>query len=180
MKPRSFTEKKTIFENKHLLLYSVNANFEKFSREYFIVDKGTRAGVILVKGSSVLLVKQYRYVINDFSWELPSGGVKKGETREEAAARECLEETGIKCKKLTNIFDYILSADVLDSPAYIYVCNDFCSSGEFDKSEISEIRWVPLKECIDMVLSMQIKDVFSVIGLLVYNHQRSKLKKSGK
>ncbi len=40
----------------------------------------------------IVLVRQYRYVIDQWIWELPAGSVDPGETAEQAAVRECHEE----------------------------------------------------------------------------------------
>ena len=42
----------------------------------------------------VILIRQYRYAVNQWLWELPAGSVDEGETPEEAARRECHEEIG--------------------------------------------------------------------------------------
>src|SRR3954471_15415716 len=42
----------------------------------------------------VILIKQYRYAVNAFLWELPAGSVDEGETPDQAARRECHEEIG--------------------------------------------------------------------------------------
>src|SRR4026207_411763 len=42
----------------------------------------------------VILIRQYRYAVNTFLWELPAGSVDKGESPEQAARRECHEEIG--------------------------------------------------------------------------------------
>ena len=42
----------------------------------------------------VVLIKQYRYAVNAFLWELPAGSVDEGESPEQAARRECHEEIG--------------------------------------------------------------------------------------
>ena len=49
---------------------------------------GARAG-------KLTLVRQYRYAVNAFLWELPAGSVDEGESPEEAARRECHEEIGL-------------------------------------------------------------------------------------
>ena len=42
----------------------------------------------------ILLVRQYRYVVNQWLWELPAGTLEPNETLEAAALRECHEEVG--------------------------------------------------------------------------------------
>src|SRR5258708_801628 len=43
----------------------------------------------------VILVRQYRYAVNAFLWELPAGSVDEGESPEQAARREGHEEIGL-------------------------------------------------------------------------------------
>src|SRR5674536_14797 len=42
----------------------------------------------------VILVKQYRYAVDRWVWELAAGSLKPGEDPASGAARECEEETG--------------------------------------------------------------------------------------
>src|SRR5437764_710343 len=43
----------------------------------------------------IILIRQYRYPVNTFLWELPAGSVDAGESPEQAARRECHEEIGL-------------------------------------------------------------------------------------
>ncbi len=63
--------------------------------------KNTADGVIIYavhKGETdrIVLVKQYRYSIGDYIYELPAGLVDEGECYRETAVREMMEETGLK------------------------------------------------------------------------------------
>ena len=42
----------------------------------------------------ILLVRQYRYVVDRWLWELPAGTLEPNESLEAAALRECHEEVG--------------------------------------------------------------------------------------
>ena len=64
MKPISFSEPEDIFQNGFLHLYSVKADFGETQKEYFIVDKGRRVGVILRRDDEIMLVRQYRYLVS--------------------------------------------------------------------------------------------------------------------
>jgi ADP-ribose pyrophosphatase len=55
----------------------------------------------------VVLVRQYRHSVRRELWELPAGGVNPGESAEQAAARECEEETALvpgRVERLRGLF----------------------------------------------------------------------------
>ena len=54
----------------------------------------------------IILIKQYRYTIDRWIWELPAGSLKPGEDPDKAAARECEEEIGLAPGKLTRLRGY--------------------------------------------------------------------------
>ena len=98
MRSPQIGQKNLVYENQFSKIYSVKADFGDFTKEYFVRDAGERAGVLVTQQGSVLLVRQYRLIINGLSWEIPGGKVDDGETLEEGAVRECLEETGVRTK----------------------------------------------------------------------------------
>ena len=56
-----------------------------------------RPSVILLPmpdSGQIVLVRQYRYAVDRWIWELPAGNTEPGEPPEEAARRECEEEIG--------------------------------------------------------------------------------------
>ena len=73
----------------------ITAKFDGFNKEYFVSDFGEKSAVLVMHDSSVLLVRQYRLLINCLSFEVPGGKVDDGEAPEDSAIRECLEETGV-------------------------------------------------------------------------------------
>jgi len=169
MKPISFSEPEDIFQNGFLHLYSVKADFGETQKEYFIVDKGRRVGVILRRDDEIMLVRQYRYLVNDMSWELPGGGINDGETPEEAAVRECREEAGVECGPITPVFFFHQGIDTTLSPAHIFECREFSVLKNYKNDETDDRKWVPLDQTVEMVLDGRIKDSMSLVGLLTYD-----------
>ena len=72
-------------QNKYQKVYQVKTNFGEFTKEYFVTDTRRGAGIVVTRGSFVLLVRQYRLVITRLSWEIPGGRVDNGEALEEGS-----------------------------------------------------------------------------------------------
>jgi ADP-ribose pyrophosphatase YjhB (NUDIX family) len=104
------------------------------------------AGVFLVKGDKVLLVKPNRGMAKD-KWIAPGGFVEYGENPEETVRREAKEETGINVKDVELL---AVEKARYESTNYHFVTVFF--TGKFEgepkrkKDEIGEIKWIPVKE----------------------------------
>lgn len=114
------------------------------------------------------LVGQFRYTLNEYSWEIPMGGVPLDENTLEGAKRELQEETGLTAKKWTNLMKIHTSNSVTDEYGYVYLAEEL-TQGEtnWDETEELIIKKLPLKEAIDMVTNGEITDSLSVAGLLM-------------
>ncbi len=84
----------------HDTRYYVSSRAEKIEDLKISTGKNRPDGVIIYSlygpgRDKVVLIRQYRYPINDFVYEFPAGLVEEGEDWKEAAAREMHEETGL-------------------------------------------------------------------------------------
>ena len=169
MKPTRVSKEKVLFQNRFLKLHSVVADFDTFQKEYFVTTYGRRVGVLVLKDDSVLLVRQYRLLIDRLSWEIPGGKVEDNETFEEAAVKECLEETGVRCNTLNPLFQYYPGTECVNNPTYLFYSKDFEKVGEIkDQTEIHSAEWMPFSECLDMIIQQKILDGLTVIALFSY------------
>ena len=65
------------------------------TQQFFVVKPVDYVSILAVTADNqVLLVRQYRPVVEDYTLEIPSGHVEPGRTAEEWARQELLEETG--------------------------------------------------------------------------------------
>ena len=161
----------TVFQNRYQQIRRVTAQFDDLTKEYFVTDVGHKAGVVAVKDGHILLVRQYRLLINGLSYEIPGGKVEDGEDPAAAASRECLEETGIQCVNLHPLLSYQASLDTRHNPSHLFYCNEIAEEQQTEtiqQDEVSGSVWLPLDRCIDMIFQQEIIDAFTIVALLTY------------
>jgi 8-oxo-dGTP pyrophosphatase MutT (NUDIX family) len=115
------------------------------------------------------LVGQYRYTLNEYSWEVPEGGcsIAAGESTLEAAKRELLEETGLVASEWTHLGEVYLSNSVSDEKAVMFVAQNLVQQQACpEETEQLKIRRLPLGEAIEMAKNGSITDALSVLTLL--------------
>jgi 8-oxo-dGTP pyrophosphatase MutT (NUDIX family) len=113
------------------------------------------------------LVGQYRYTLNEYSWETPMGGGHLDTEPLESAKRELKEETGFTAARWTFIAHIHTSNSVTDEDGYIFLAEDL-TAGEtaFEETEDLAVIKVHMKEAIEMVMDNRITDAISVAGIL--------------
>ncbi len=113
------------------------------------------------------LVGQYRFTLDEFSWEIPMGGGPLNTDTLISAKRELLEETGIKAQKWTEIMRIHTSNSVTDEEGFVYLAEEL-SYGEpqFDETEKLYIRKEPVTRVLEMVMNGEITDSLSIASIL--------------
>jgi 8-oxo-dGTP pyrophosphatase MutT (NUDIX family) len=113
------------------------------------------------------LVGQYRFVLNQYSWEIPEGGGPVGTDPLEAAKRELIEETGLKAAEWTEIQRMYLSNSVSDELSIIYLARNLSQfEAQPEDTEQLQVKKVPFEEVYQMVCSGQITDAITVTAIL--------------
>jgi 8-oxo-dGTP pyrophosphatase MutT (NUDIX family) len=114
----------------------------------------------------VLLVGQYRYTLDLYSWELPEGGAAPDEEPLAAAQRELLEETGCSAAHWEELLRAHLSNSVTDEAAVVYLARGLTQgAARPEGTERLQVRRVPFAEALRMVERGEITDSVSVMGL---------------
>ena len=113
------------------------------------------------------LVGQYRYTMEEYSWEIPEGGGLAGTDPLQSAQRELREETGIIAQRWQKISDLATSNSVTDERGVVYVAQGL-TFGEASPEETEDLRVkkVPLDEAVEMVMRGEITCSLAIIGLL--------------
>lgn len=126
--------------------------------------KGFAIGVLpLDKDRNTWLVGQYRYPIDQYTWEIPEGGGDLNIPPLDSAKRELLEETGIVAEKWTKIQEMHLSNSATDEFCILYVAENLSfHESQPDEDEELEVRKVHFSEFYEMVVKGEITDSLSV------------------
>ena len=130
--------------------------------------KNYAIGVIPIDADgNTYLVGQFRYAINEYSWEIPEGGGLLENDISEAAKRELIEEVGLEAQTFTQICIANTSNSATDELAYIFVAQDLkLVESQPDETEQLQIKKLSLLSAFEMVMNGEIKDAISIIGIL--------------
>jgi 8-oxo-dGTP pyrophosphatase MutT (NUDIX family) len=114
------------------------------------------------------LVGQWRYTLNEWSWEIPEGGGNPEEEPLIAAQRELREETGLTANRWTMIQRTHLSNSVSDEEGFVFLAEDLTEGkNELEETEADMRVWkLPFGEALRMAIEGRITDSLTVMGLL--------------
>jgi 8-oxo-dGTP pyrophosphatase MutT (NUDIX family) len=113
------------------------------------------------------IVGQYRYPINQYSWEIPEGGGDRAVDPLDSAKRELHEETGISAQKWTKIQELHLSNSASDEFCILYIAQDLTfGESEPEEDEQLEVRKIHFDELYKMVEAGEITDSLTVTIVL--------------
>lgn len=131
--------------------------------------KNIAIGIVALDGeNNTWMVGQHRYVLDEWSWEIPEGGGPIGKDVLESAKRELLEETGLRAKDWKEVLKAHLSNSVSDEVAYVFLAQDL-SQGKHEREATEadmQVKKLPFKEALDLVLEGKITDALSVMAIL--------------
>lgn len=130
--------------------------------------KNTAIGVVPIDDDgNTWLVRQSRYTLDQYTWEIPEGGCPVGEEPIAAAKRELEEEVGVQARDWQQLMTMHLSNSVCDEVAIIFIARDlFAGVQQLEATEDIEVKKLPLQEAVAMVLRGEITDAISVAALL--------------
>ncbi|MBW0162306.1 MAG: NUDIX hydrolase [Sediminibacterium sp. Gen4] len=129
--------------------------------------KNLAVGIVALDDHEQLwLVGQYRFTLNQFSWEIPEGGAPVGTDPLESAKRELKEETGVYATDWKHLLSMHLSNSVSDELAIVYLATGL-KEGEAAPEDTEDLytRQVSLEEAWQMVENGIITDSMSVAAI---------------
>jgi len=131
----------------------------KIIEEYFVVELPTTVcAVPITEDGKVLMIKQYRHLVQEVLLELPGGFIDKNELPEEAMARELVEETWYRFSSIEKVGKIAANPGVLDGFTYLFLARGGKKISEqiLDHNEDIEIAMITLDELKKLFLENKI------------------------
>jgi 8-oxo-dGTP pyrophosphatase MutT (NUDIX family) len=130
--------------------------------------KNAAIGIVpLDENMNTFLVGQYRFVLNEYSWEIPEGGAPLEDEPLASAQRELLEETGLKATRWKKIQEMALSNSVTDEKCFIFLAQGLSQHASApEETEQLLVKKIPFNEVYNMVCDGKITDAVTVAAIL--------------
>ena len=116
----------------------------------------------------VILVKQYRYAVNQWLWEVPAGSVDEGESPEQAARRECHEEIGLVPSTTVRLGAMYPTPGYCDEEMVFFRLSGLEKTDDKavqDEDEDIEVKVFELRDAREMIRRGEIQDMKTLVGL---------------
>jgi ADP-ribose pyrophosphatase len=164
MNEEKTTESKQLYRGRvvQLRLDTVVLPNGRTKKREILVHPGA-AAVVPVINEKILLVEQYRKAVDHRTLEIPAGTLEEGESPEECAFRELIEETGFQASKLDKLTAYY------PSPGYSSEIIHIFNASEMKKVSTAELplHVMEVAEVRTKIKSGEIKDSKTIIGVLM-------------
>lgn len=114
----------------------------------------------------VLFVRQYRYAAGEEMLEVPAGTLDPGESPEETARRELVEETGYAARSLSKLAEFYPSPGILTERMHLFLATDL-ERGEAspEDDEHLVLLELPVSEALRLEVGSELKDAKTIIAL---------------
>lgn len=140
--------------------------------EHHVVELPDAVGVVLCHpANGVLLLHRHRFITDTTGFEIPAGGIDQGETIEQAAAREVLEETGWTVRDVTKLLSCNSSDGVSDQRFhFVLAMADRLLGPPADEYEATSRVWMDRSRLADLIRAGSMPGALSTVALLYALH----------
>jgi 8-oxo-dGTP pyrophosphatase MutT (NUDIX family) len=135
---------------------------------YSVVEMRPSVGIVALREDGhVALVRQWRYVHEKMSVEIPTGGSEEGESVLDAAKRELREETGLTASNWLSLGSIDNSNGATTDVAHLFLASELVQGrSEQLADEDVELSWQPFDKAVESALNGEITESVTVAGLL--------------
>lgn len=163
-------EREVIYESEWICLFSdkvVMPDGHIIDKYHILHYPCESSCVVMINDKDeILLIQSKRYATSRLEWEIPAGRVEENETPEDAAKRECLEETGCTLKDLTYLCCQNPNNGMADMKVHVFGARVGNEGSLFDTNEVHDKKWMSKDKIMEMIQSNEIQCGVSMLALL--------------
>jgi 8-oxo-dGTP pyrophosphatase MutT (NUDIX family) len=139
---------------------------ERFEHHVVRMPADASGAIVHDPARGILLLWRHRFITDTWGWEVPAGRVDDGETPEQAAVRETLEETGWRPGPMRHLATFHPANGTTDQRFHAFLAQGAEHVGEpTDPGEAERIEWVPLDEVRGIVQRGEMPDGLSFAAM---------------
>ncbi len=129
---------------------------------------GAAAIVPLTARGGILLIRQFRYALDQDIWEIPAGTLNPGESPLDCARRELEEEAGVSAGDWSSLGEIAPLPGYSDEIIHLFVARRLTATRQhLDADELLEVREVAFETALSMIRSNTVRDAKTIAGLLL-------------
>ena len=118
-------------------------------------------------GPRIVLIRNWRFSVESWLYELPAGTLEKDEDPAHCAARELSEETGYEAATIRPLCRFHTSPGLSDELMHAFIATGLRHIGQhLEADERVTVHPTPPGECVDMVRTGKITDAKTMLTLL--------------
>jgi 8-oxo-dGTP pyrophosphatase MutT (NUDIX family) len=147
--------------------------------DFYIIESEDWINVIpLIADNHVVMIRQYRHGARKVTLEIPGGLVDPGDTPEEAAARELLEETGYQAEEFVQVGVVNPNPALFNNRCYTYVARNVKKNHDPmpDQAEDIEAVLIPLSDIPKLIQNGEIDHAMVITAFYWYFSKSQGLK----
>jgi len=136
--------RRPLYESNWVSLSLVDVEVPGVRRyEHHVIEGPDAAGVLVADPDrGVLAIWRHRFLADEWTWEIPGGMVDAGETPEQAARRECVEETGWEPGELRLVQRFRPIAGQSTQTFWLFASDRATRVGEPSTEEVDRVAWL--------------------------------------
>ena len=123
------------------------------------------AATVVRRGREILLLWRHRMATDSWGWEVPAGRAEPGESLEETACREAVEETGWLPRGLSRLGVFHPMPGAVDQTWHVFLAEDAEQVGTADPDEAERVEWVTEERVRELLRDGSISDGYSLVAL---------------
>jgi ADP-ribose pyrophosphatase len=133
---------------------------DEYGHTYFSLTENESVVILAKDGDSFLLIEQFRQPVGSYIVQLPGGGVEQGESLEQAAKREFLEETGYECGTVHYLGKLLPASWRSNEITYVFYTEEVGSNVHQRLESHEKIRVIKMdvRDCLKQVKENKIND----------------------